>query len=1086
MVFEPYQSGTVLQNVWQTWNVLAGNWYGTRTSVIVGGSTVSNPCTQAAPCTTAQILTAYPNLGLRNAPNNALLFKAGGPWAPGFDGNVDALRLQVNGARVVYDFEPPSDVGTFQFSQANYTVNESQATATITVTRTGMTAGSATIHYAASDGTATEGSDYAATSGDLFFASGETSKTFTVGIINDGTTEPDETVTLTLSNPSFGAMLGTPNPATLTIVDNDGPASTNIIVVTPTNLQGWAAFNENTASAMFENGPAMPPYGTGSYEMSTGSGTGAGAGGKSYFKTNNYNGTRLDAISSMSYSTWVDVSTPGANIAPVIEMMVDTDGNGTRNTTLVFEPVYSPEQGAIVKGVWQFWNARTGKWRSTATVGPIVPNTYFTLDTFIAAFPNATIVEWFPRADGYGLGTSVGQASGGTWADFVGNVDGFEIGTNNASTINDFELALPTISINDVTQAEGNTGTTDFTFTVSLSGRSSVPVMVDYATMDGTATVADGDYQAAADTITFAPNQTTQQITVLVNGDTVVEPDETFTVQLDNPTNATIGDGDGTGTIVNDDTDVTLAVSPLSVTENGGTDLVYTFTRTGVTSGSLTVNFTVGGTADPNTDYTQSGATSFTPPTGSVTFAAGDATATVTIDPTPDTTVESDETVILTVAAGTGYNVASPTSATGTIVNDDTAVSVTVAPSSVQEDGGTNLVYTFTRNPETSGAITVNFSVGGAAGFGTDYTQTGAASFTTTTGSVTIPSGQTTATVTIDPTLDNAEEADETVVLTVTSGTGYNVGSPDSATGTIVNDDASITVAVSPLAADEDGTPNLVYTFTRSPLFSGPLTVAFSVGGTAVFGTDYTQTGADSFNGSNGTVTFADGSNTATVTIDPNTDVAYELDETVILTVGSGSGYSAGSPGAATGTITNDEAAPTLTIGDRIANEGDTGGTTNFVFTVTKSGSTEVPVTVNFATADGTTNPGTGGGACGPGVDYVSQTGMLTFPVTGPGSSSQTITILVCRDTDVEANETFFVQLSGQTDATLADGEGRGTIQNDDSPGTALVVNTTDDHAVGPCEALPGGDCTLREAITVANGSPGAALIAINFEYPRQ
>ena len=72
------------------------------------------------------------------------------------------------------------------------------------------------------------------------------------------------------------------------------------------------------------------------------------------------------------------------------------------------------------------------------------------------------------------------------------------------------------------------------------------------------------------------------------------------------------------------------------------------------------MNFSIGGTADSSTDYTQTGAATFTPPTGTVTFGAGNSTATVTIDPSADTTTEPDETVILTVTAGTGYNVGAP------------------------------------------------------------------------------------------------------------------------------------------------------------------------------------------------------------------------------------------------------------------------------------------------------------------------------------------------------------------------------------------------------------------------------------------
>src|SRR6185436_5040983 len=211
-------------------------------------------------------------------------------------------------------------------------------------------------------------------------------------------------------------------------------------------------------------------------------------------------------------------------------------------------------------------------------------------------------------------------------------------------------------------------------------------------------------------------------------------------------------------------------------------------------------------------------------------------------------------------------------------------VTVTVSPGSVLEDGPTNLVYTFTRDGSTANAMTVNFSVGGTASFTEpDYTQTGAATFTATSGTVVIPGGSSTATVTVDPSADLTVEPDETVNLTVTSGSGYTVGSPSSASGTIVNDDTSVSVAVSPGSVSEDGATNLVYTFTRTGVISGPLAVNFTVGGTATFGVspnDYTQTGATLFSPPAGVVTFTAGSPTATVTIDPEADTTVEPDET--------------------------------------------------------------------------------------------------------------------------------------------------------------------------------------------------------------
>src|SRR5207302_5747561 len=130
-------------------------------------------------------------------------------------------------------------------------------------------------------------------------------------------------------------------------------------------------------------------------------------------------------------------------------------------------------------------------------------------------------------------------------------------------------------------------------------------------------------------------------------------------------------------------------------------------------------------------------------------------------------------------------------------------VTVSVSPTSVTEDGNTNLVYTFTRTNESSSSLlTENFSVGGginSATFGTDYTlvPNAASTFGATSGTVTFAANSLTATVTLHPTADSTVEPNETVVLTVTAASGYNVGTPATATGTITNDDTDVTVAVS-------------------------------------------------------------------------------------------------------------------------------------------------------------------------------------------------------------------------------------------------------------------------------------------------
>jgi len=119
-------------------------------------------------------------------------------------------------------------------------------------------------------------------------------------------------------------------------------------------------------------------------------------------------------------------------------------------------------------------------------------------------------------------------------------------------TIQDDDPA-PTLTINDVSKNEGNSTTTSFIFTVTLSAASGKTVSVNFATANGTATTADGDYVAKSGTIFFSPGQTTATITVQVRGGRSKEPNEAFFVNLSGASNGTISDGQGLGTILNDD-----------------------------------------------------------------------------------------------------------------------------------------------------------------------------------------------------------------------------------------------------------------------------------------------------------------------------------------------------------------------------------------------------------------------------------------------------------------------------------------------------------------------------------------------------
>ena len=269
-------------------------------------------------------------------------------------------------------------------------------------------------------------------------------------------------------------------------------------------------------------------------------------------------------------------------------------------------------------------------------------------------------------------------------------------------------LVPPVLSINDVTLFEGNGGTVNATFTVSLTPAPVAgAVTFNIATANGTA-IAPADYVAQTLTAQSIPiGISTYTFTVAVNGDTTVEPNETFNVNVSSVTGATVGDGSGLGTINNDDVlAASITVLPASTLEDGPGNLTYTVTLDQAPVVATTVNITTGGTASSPVDYT--GAVS------NVSFGIGVSTQTIVIDPVVDAITEGDETVILTVAAGIGYSVGSPVSATGTITNDDTAgITLTQSGSTTDvTEGGATDTYTLVLTSQPTSDVSVALNPG--------------------------------------------------------------------------------------------------------------------------------------------------------------------------------------------------------------------------------------------------------------------------------------------------------------------------------------------------------------------------------------
>src|SRR5262245_9022280 len=296
---------------------------------------------------------------------------------------------------------------------------------------------------------------------------------------------------------------------------------------------------------------------------------------------------------------------------------------------------------------------RAGPSPATMTVSiPIVDDVVFEgTETFTVTLSNPTTTAPFPASISRGSGICT-------------------IFDNDPTPPNS-----PTLSISDVTVMEGNIGTTNAVFTVSLSAVPSIGVTVNFATADGTATVADNDYNSVSGTLTFPPGATTPMtISVVIAGDTRIEGNENFFVNLSNPSAATIADGQGVGAIVDDDaappTLPTLSINDVTVVEGnaGTTNAIFIVSLSAAHSSTVTVDFaTADGTANvADNDYvSSSGTLTFTPQ--SVTSRA------VIIQIVGDTRAEANENFFVNLVNPSGATIVDGQGA-GAILDDESCV----------------------------------------------------------------------------------------------------------------------------------------------------------------------------------------------------------------------------------------------------------------------------------------------------------------------------------------------------------------------------------------------------------------------------
>jgi len=589
-------------------------------------------------------------------------------------------------------------------------------------------------------------------------------------------------------------------------------------------------------------------------------------------------------------------------------------------------------------------------------------------------------------------------------------------------------LQAQNIVIQNQSVNEGDVGTVNMDFPITINPVSAMPITLNYSTgAVGTAT-AGSDYTAVTNaSITIPANTASAIARVVVLSERLVEAQESFTVTINNNSAGTIVTNQALGQINNDDQSVLSIASVAQAEGNTAGTLSFTASLSNPVQGAVSANVSsTDGTAVAPSDYTALNQT--------LNFASAVTSQSFTVTTVGDTIVEADERFSLSLgslnvpAALVGSISLSAAPISGTLNNDDSAtLSLNSQGQAEGNVGNTPMSFTATLSNPVQGGIsaTANTSDGNNANALLNATVADLDYVALVNAPISIAG--TTQNLAVQIVGDTDVEPNQSFRLTLSNvvlpagvaSSALTIAAPG--VGTINNDDATgISITSASLIEGNAATSSMTFALTLSSTNKDPVSVSFSTGGgTATPGTDYTQ--------STGTAIFAPNTLTQSITVPIRGDLALENTETFTLSLSNPIGASIATP-SAIGTITNDDS---VTLGINDVATGEPNGTLSFAVTLT--GSSEIPVAVNFATENGT--------ALAP-QDYLASSGILTF---APGVSSLSLPVTLINDSLIEDTETFGMRLSNPQPAApsvlLNPTLGTGSILNDDFP---IQVSTLD------------------------------------------